>query len=118
MDRNLIGILLAASMIAAQAATAPLDMPLNLPDPLRPDSYAVETSARTGDGGLSAIRITPVSRSAVIDGQTVHVGSRVGNRVVTDIRPNVVELSGQGGHKQLQLSPRTSGVERVRGETP
>ena len=119
MDWNLIGMLLAASMLAAQAAaTAPLDLPLNLPDPLRPDGYATEASTPAGDAGLRAIRITPVSRSAVIDGRTVHIGARVGNQVVTDIRPNVVELTGQGSRKLLHLSPHTSGVERVRGETP
>jgi hypothetical protein len=118
MDRNLIGMLLAASMLAAQAATAPLDLPLNLPDPLRPDGYATEAGAPAADGGLRAIRITPVSRSAVIDGRTVHIGARVGNQVVTDIRPNVVELTGQGGRKLLHLSPHTGGVERARGETP
>jgi hypothetical protein len=118
MDRNLIGMLLAASMIAAQAATIPLELPANLPDPMRPDGHATAAGVPAGDGGLRAIHITPVSRSAVIDGRAVHIGSRIGQQVVTDIRPNVVELTGQGGQTLLRLSPRTSGVERVRGETP
>lgn len=74
-----------------------------LPDPTRPAGVGDMENVRTQ--GLTAIRITTVSRYAVIDGKTVSVGDVVDGGVVSDIRPEEVILKRGAQFSTLRLMP-------------
>lgn len=81
----------------------------SLLDPTRPAlgataSSAGETSA-SGGPQLQAIRSQAGVRSAMIDGQSVRIGAKVGDAVVTRIDEDRVWLRGSGGVRELKLFP-------------
>ena len=84
----------------------------SLLDPTRPAlgataSSAGETSGPSTSGGpqLQAIRSQAGVRSAMIDGQSVRIGAKVGDAVVTRIDEDRVWLRGSGGVRELKLFP-------------
>ena len=96
--RNLSGMMLVGML----AVTAQADMG-DLPDPTRPHR------ASTGGAppsGVQSILISPQRKVAVVHGRTVTVGDRVGDAVVTDIRPYEVILNRGGRESHLRLVPR------------
>jgi MSHA biogenesis protein MshK len=93
----MIGALLAATPLAAAEA---------LPDPTRPaigaDGAAAASEAPSGPR-LQMIKISPARRSAIIDGQEVTVGGRVGDMRVVRISEGEVVLRGENETETLKL---------------
>jgi len=80
----------------------------SLPDPTRPpanlDGGATATAQPSGPA-LQVIRTINGKRSAMISGQEVKSGSRVGDAVVMRIDEDRVLLRGPGGIQTLKLFP-------------
>lgn len=76
-----------------------------LPDPTRPAIGAEGGVAAEAPAGprLQMIKISPAGRSAIIDGQEVTVGSRVGDRRVVRISEGEVVLRGKNESETLKL---------------
>ena len=92
---------LCAFACAAQAADT-------LPDPTRPAigwNAAAQAEAVPSGPQLQAIRIQGQVRSAMISGETVHIGSKVEQAVVTRIEEDRVWLRGPQGVQLLKLFP-------------
>lgn len=76
-------------------------------DPMRPD-YGVGHTSRASHGWrLSSILIAPHRRLAVINGENVGVGDRVGGATVTAILPGAVQLRSAGRVVTITLIPTT-----------
>ncbi len=93
---------------AACLLATPLGAAETLPDPTRPPP-GIDTvlAAPVGSGpALQAIRIEGRQRSAVIGGETVRVGSRLGEQRVTRIDHDQVVLVGPAGTQTLKLFPQ------------
>lgn len=91
-----------------------------LPDPTKPavGSGAIQSGAATGeakavpsDDGLRTIIISPDRRSAVINGQQVALGGKLGNERLMAVCDASVVLQGPEGRREVSLYP---GVE-IRG---
>lgn len=94
-------------LFAAMLALAPfLAAAESLPDPTRPaigaDAGAPAMEVPVGPR-LQMIKISPTRRSAIIDGQEVTVGSRVGDLRVTKILEGEVVLRGKTETETLKL---------------
>lgn len=89
-------------LAGALAMTAQADTG-ELPDPTRPHGATAGSTARSG---VQSILISPQRKVAVVHGRTVTVGDRVGDAVVTDIRPYEVILNRGGRESRLRLVPR------------
>jgi MSHA biogenesis protein MshK len=84
-----------------------------LHDPMRPPTAAVAPAGRrqgavtaaVGGYQLSAIRITPELRSAIINGTTVSVGERLGTATVSAIHASHVTLQQAGRTITISLLP-------------
>ena len=74
----------------------------NLPDPTRPSGGG----GGGGASGVTSILITPARKQAVVNGQTVRVGDRVGDAVVVDILSYEVILNRGGRESRMRLVPR------------
>lgn len=92
-------------LVAAMLAFAPMLAGAEvLPDPTRP-----APGMDAGDGAASSgprlqmIKISPARRSAIVDGQEVTVGSRVGEMRVIRITEGAVVLKGKTGTETLKL---------------
>ena len=99
MAFRLIGLLLCVSG-AAHAA--------GLPDPTRPPAgFDAGSAAAAQPSGprLQVVRTIGAQRSAVISGQAVKLGSKVGDAVVTRIDEDRVQLRGPEGMQTLKLFP-------------
>lgn len=89
----------------------------NLPDPTRPPASVDAAAPTTVPSGptLQAIRTFDGKRMAIISGQAVKVGGKVGEAIVTRIDEDRVVLRGAEGMQTLKLfpdvikSPTTSG---------
>ncbi len=94
--------------LAAQAAT-----PENLPDPTRPPAALGEAGATAVASGpvLQSVLISPGRRVAVISGQTVQVGDKVGDARVARITEGEAVLVRDGKSQTLKLFP---GLEKRR----
>lgn len=82
----------------------------SLPDPTRPALGATVSGETTGSNApagpqLQAIRSQAGVRTAMIDGQSVRIGAKVGDAVVTRIDEDRVWLRGSGGVRELKLFP-------------
>lgn len=79
----------------------------SLPDPTRPAvGWNAATQAEAPSGPqLQAIRSQGRVRSALIDGQDVRIGSKVGDAVVTRIDEDRLWLRGPNGVQELRLFP-------------
>jgi MSHA biogenesis protein MshK len=101
--RYLISWMLVLSAGIAGPSAAMADRFEGLPDPTRPSGWRVEHAPRAG---VQSILISPQRKVAVVHGQTVTVGDRVGDAVVVDIRPYEVILRRAGRETSLRLVPR------------
>ncbi len=90
----------------------------NLPDPTRP---AIDLGGGAGAGGgrasaaapveavpqgLQSIIISPQYRAAIINGETVRLGGKVGNSTLVEVRENSVVLQNGQGRRVLELFPK------------
>lgn len=98
--------LLIAGGLGCQAALA------QIPDPTRPAASAMPQEAggsiasTPAANGLQAVIIRPDGKSvALIDGRSVGVGDRMGDRRVTRISEGEVVLQGAGGREVLKVVP-------------
>ena len=78
-----------------------------LSDPTRPSGTPSVQGGATHETGwhLTATRITPVQRSAVINGSRVREGEEINGARVLHIRHAQVQLATPGGVTTLQLLP-------------
>lgn len=87
----------------------------NLPDPTRPPAsmHAGGAAATAGPGEpvLQSVLISPQRKVAVISGETVQVGDRVGEARVMRISEGEVVLARDGKPQSLKLYP---GIEKRR----
>ncbi len=79
----------------------------SLPDPTRPPGGVDETTSVVVPSGpaLQVIRTLDGKRLAIISGQTVKVGGKVGDAIVTRIDEDRVLLRGPEGVQTLKLFP-------------
>lgn len=79
----------------------------SLQDPTRPAiGWNAATQAEAPSGPqLQAIRSQGGVRSAMVDGQTVRIGSKVADAVVTRIDEDRIWLRGPSGVQELKLFP-------------
>jgi MSHA biogenesis protein MshK len=91
---------IAALAIAASAATA---LAAPFADPTRPPSLDGERAEAPAGPRLESILIAPDRRIAVVDGQQVSIGSRVGDGEVVGISESEVRLRKPGGEQSLKL---------------
>lgn len=94
-------------------------------DPTRPADapMADGSSSNTGNSlGLQAIIVRPGKgrSTALIAGQTVRLGSKVGEKRVVKIAENEVVLQGDNGQEILRLTPsiQKNPVAKPRATTP
>lgn len=94
-----------------------------VPDPTRPADVPPAVSADgggAGAGGLQAIVMRKGGKSsAVIDGEEVRVGERIGDKArgrrVLKISENAVVVQGEGGRETIRL---IAAVEKVPAARP
>jgi MSHA biogenesis protein MshK len=113
MAQRLIGLGLLAAVAGAAAQ--------GLSDPTRPPSAADERVARSEApvSRLQSVLISPARKLAVIDGQTVALGGRLGEATVISIAPTQVILQSGATYQTLKLLPgieKEQGTEKARGE--
>jgi len=79
----------------------------NLPDPTRPPAGMDATISVVAPSGpvLQLIRTIDGKRMAIISGQAVKVGAKVGEAIVTRIDEDRVVLRGAEGVQTLKLFP-------------
>jgi MSHA biogenesis protein MshK len=92
-----IALALAMAGLHAQSAADPMRPPLA-------EASAAERAA-AATPVVQAIVIRPDLRYAVIDGQTVKVGGRIGDMQVTRIDESRVRVAGPSGVTELRLYP-------------
>lgn len=83
-----------------------------VPDPTRP-AISVPFAADASEDVpapmvLQSTLVSPLQRTAIIDGRRYRIGERVGDARLTSIEPGVVRLSGPTGSTELRLSYSTS----------
>jgi MSHA biogenesis protein MshK len=75
-------------------------------DPMRPPAYApVAGVASAPEWQLTSVIISRDRRVAVINGETVTIGSSVGNAAVVNIKPSAVVLERNGEEILVNLLP-------------
>ncbi|MEX2487896.1 MAG: general secretion pathway protein GspB [Pseudomonadales bacterium] len=93
-----------------------------LQDPTRPTDYTPSSAASTQtpklsgsmEWKLSAIRISPDMRKAIVNGRLVQEGERVGEATVANISSGSVVLNYRGQEIKVNLVPQD--VKIVRGD--
>jgi|GEM_PF-1513037 len=100
----------AISAVLAMSLYFPAMSYAQLEDPMRPPAYqqlpASVTASSENLWALSSILISPDRRVAVINGQTVHVGDKLGESVVIRIEPSSVKLKSKGREITVSLLPK------------
>lgn len=94
--------LLIGGILGAGAALA------QVPDPTRPpDAEAAgSAAAAAADSGVQTVILRRGGKSAaVIDGQYVEIGGKVGDKRVLKISESEVVLKGPGGREVLKVTP-------------
>jgi MSHA biogenesis protein MshK len=105
--------MLAASLLAAVAHAAPFA------DPTQPPMVSDSTGTASGGTRIESILIAPDRRVAVINGQQVTIGSRIGSGTVVRITETEVVVRGAEGEQTLKLFPeltRSAVVPAKRGK--
>ena len=105
MSRERVVCLCAASLLAAAHQIA---FAQGIADPtLPPPAFATGENAEEAVRGpvLQSIMIRPHSRSAIISGERVTLGSKIGNSRVAAIRDSEVVLRSNSGTEVLRLYP-------------
>lgn len=86
-----------------------------LPDPTRPPNEILSSGVTTGKTrgaapipmheGLQSIFISPQHRAAVIHGETVSLGEKIGGDTLVEVRETSVVLQGASGKRVIELFP-------------
>src|SRR5512144_2472528 len=110
MVTDLRMLLTAVLLCATQVATAE-----TLPDPTRP---AIDLGAASGAGGaapaeavpqgLQSIIVSPHYRAAIINGETVILGGKIGDSTLVEVRENSVVLQNAQGRRVMELFPKVN----------
>lgn len=101
--------LIALALLASSAALAQ-GPPGTMRDPMRPPSASHEVvRSEAPPSRLQSVLISPGRKLAVIDGQTVALGARLGDATVVAIAPARVILQTGGTYQTLKLHP---GIEK------
>lgn len=90
----------------------------NPPDPTRPanatDAPGAANAAAPAPTGLQAVVLRPNGKSvAVINGQTVAVGDKVGEARLVSLTANEAVLAGPNGKEVLKLEPAAEKKQSV-----
>jgi len=99
-----------AGFVASAAALA------QLPDPTRPAAALMTQDLAGGvgaaaDSGVRTVILRPAGKSAaVVDGQYVEVGGKLGDMRVLKITESEVVLAGESGREVLKATPA---IEKV-----
>jgi len=97
--------LLLAGCVGAHAALA------QLPDPMRPAGALMAPAATGGvaapaESGVQTVILRPGRKSAaVINGQYVEVGGKLGDKRVVKITESEVVLTGESGREVIKVTP-------------
>lgn len=89
-----------------------------VPDPTRPPAVVMTPESSGGvivptESGVQAVIVRPKGRgksSAVINGQYVEVGDKLGDKKVLKIAESEVVLQGEGGREIMKVTPE---IEKV-----
>lgn len=78
-----------------------------LPDPTRPpaETSAPQAQAAPKEGGLQSVFISPARRAAIINGETIELGGRLGDSTLVEINESSVVLKGPEGLRAVPLFP-------------
>jgi MSHA biogenesis protein MshK len=114
------GALLLLALAVSSAARAALAQPLA--DPTRPPNVSPTEptlgASRESTTRLQSVLISPTRKLAVIDGQTVRLGGRVGDATLVDISETQVVLQRHGGNETLKLHPAAEKKLVLRSVSP
>src|SRR5450631_1346791 len=113
MVASLKKILFAVGLLYASAPVFAFEA---LPDPTKPAvDIPYETDPNKVGGsealpvpkkeGLQSIIISPQHRAAVINGETVVLGKKIGDATLVEVRENSVVLQGPQGRRVMELFP-------------
>ena len=106
-----------ACIIAGLVASTPLwadDLLDSLVDPTRPSSHGPTTSGLSRGGlVLQSTLVSPERRVAVISGQPLSIGGRIGGAEVVAIQPFQVILSRSGKQSALRMLPKLDVEKRI-----
>lgn len=100
-----LDLLLLVACIGATSALA------QVPDPTRPAGVAMAPAAAGGvaaplESGVQAVILRRGGKSAaVINGQYVEVGGKLGDKRVLSIGESEVVLKGEGGREVIRVTP-------------
>lgn len=88
----------------------------DLPDPTRPPAAILSPDTYQADGGaqegLHSVIISKHRRAAIIDGQTVELGGKVGDARLIRVEETSVVLRGPDGRERLLLFPDVKKLDR------
>lgn len=97
-------LLLLVTLAAPAAAGAAADAVADLPDPTRPDGQPVRAQPGSRPAlVLQSTLITGDKKTAVINGQTATIGTRIRGARVVDIRPDAVVVTRNARRIVLRL---------------
>lgn len=102
---------MAQRLMAILALAASSALAQGMSDPMRPPSATVEMpqGEAPAPSRLQSVLISPGRKLAVIDGQTVALGGRVGDATLVAISPTQVTLQVGAAYQTLKLHP---GIEK------
>jgi MSHA biogenesis protein MshK len=105
-------------IIASLVVATPLradDLLEGLSDPTRPPSHGAVATGVTSRGGLvlQSTLVSPERQVAVISGQSLTVGGKIGDAKVIAIRPFEVVLSRSGKESALRMLPKSDVEKRI-----
>jgi MSHA biogenesis protein MshK len=100
---SLAGRLALVALCVASAAVHAED----LPDPTMPASeYGTEAKASSNSSSLQSIFISPTRRAAIINGQMIELGAKLGDVKLIEVDEGSVVLEGAQGRRVLSLFPK------------
>ena len=124
MAASLNRLLIAGGLLCCALPALAIDIEL-LSDPTRP-AIGLPSAAEAGSSagvvqpahkGLQSIIISPQRRAAVIDGETVELGGKIGDATLVEVRESSVVLQGSQGRHVMELFPGVR-INKVEAVTP
>lgn len=88
-----------------------------LPDPTRPPGDLFVSAGRAAEkepSGLQSVIIAPGRRAAIINGQTVELGDKIGDERLIEVDEHSVVLRGKQGRQVLTMFPEV----KMKKKTP
>lgn len=110
---SILGLLLGLMLAQPALASDPLE---GLADPTRPSHRGVVAEQNRGGLVLQSTQVSAQQQVAVISGQRLTVGSKIGGAEVVAIRPFEVILRRSGKETVLRLLPKLP-VEKHKNES-